>query len=77
MASFIRVWPGRNRGRTTEFDLSSLMFILEAFFGGFYVAITRGITPIFLVTIGYDVKDLMLLNGLGSLFALLLIIVIY
>ncbi len=76
MTSF-RVKAGISRARLSKVDFPSLMFILEAFFGGFYIAITRGITPIFLVTIGYGIKDLMLLNGLGSLFALLLVIMIY
>ncbi len=77
MTMSFSVKAGISRARLSNVDFPSLMFILEAFFGGFYVAITRGVTPIFLVTIGYDLKDLMLLNGLGSLFALLFVIIIY
>ncbi len=48
------------------------IMVFEAFFGGFYVTITRGLTPIFLVSNGYDVHDLLLLNGFAGLASLLI-----
>lgn len=46
--------------------------VLEAFFGGFYVTITRGLTPIFLVSSGYKITDLLLLNGFAGLASLIM-----
>ena len=57
------------KGKAEEWAF--LLFVLEAVSGGFYVIISRGITPIFLVASGYMLRDLLLLNvfaGLLSLF---------
>ncbi|ABN70511.1 hypothetical protein Smar_1421 [Staphylothermus marinus F1] len=58
-------------------SLVQLLFIFEAFFGSFYVSITRGITPIFLVRLGYQLKDLLFLNAMGGFLALLIAISLY
>ena len=48
-----------------------MLMVLEAFFGGYYVTITRSITPILLVVSGYTAEDLLLLNGFAGLASLL------
>ncbi len=57
-------------------DLGDLAFTLlaaEALFGGFYVSVTRGVTPIFLVSqLGMDLKELLVLNFLAGASALML-----
>jgi hypothetical protein len=47
------------------------IMVFEAFFGGFYVTITRGLTPIFLISTGYNARDLLLINGFAGLASLL------
>jgi MFS family permease len=54
-----------------------LLFVSEAFFGGFYVAITRMITPIYIVRIGFKLHTLLLINAFGGLLALLLALILY
>ena len=54
-----------------------LLFVLEAFSGGFYVIISRGITPIFLVASGYVLRDLLLLNVFAGLLSLLVALFLY
>ncbi|MET1160301.1 MAG: hypothetical protein ABWW65_05015 [Thermoprotei archaeon] len=56
---------------------ASILYIIEAFLGSFYVAITRTLTPIMLVRVGYSVKDLLLLNGFAGLSSLLFIVFLY
>ncbi|WFO74669.1 hypothetical protein J4526_06195 [Desulfurococcaceae archaeon MEX13E-LK6-19] len=58
-------------------ELLFLLFVLEAAFGGFYVVITRGLTPIFLVSTGYGLRDLLLLNSFAGLLALLMALILY
>ncbi len=48
------------------------IMVFEAFFGGFYVIITRSLTPIFLVSTGYSLSDLLLLNAFAGLLSLLI-----
>ena len=48
------------------------IMVFEAFFGGFYFIITRSLTPIFLVSIGYSLGDLLLLNAFAGLLSLLI-----
>lgn len=48
------------------------IMVLEAFFGGFYFIITRSLTPIFLVSIGYSLSDLLLINAFAGLLSLLI-----
>lgn len=57
--------------------LTELLFIFEAFFGSFNVSITRSITPIFLVRLGYKLSDLLVLNAMGGFLALLIAITLY
>ncbi|OYT38002.1 MAG: hypothetical protein B6U89_06490 [Desulfurococcales archaeon ex4484_58] len=45
---------------------------LEAFFGGFYVTVTRSITPLYFIKLGYHIGDLLLLNGFAGLASLLI-----
>ncbi len=54
-----------------------LLFVLEAVSGGFYVIISRGITPIFLVASGYMLRDLLLLNVFAGLLSLLVALLLY
>ena len=54
-----------------------LIFVLEAFSGGFYVIISRGVTPIFLVASGYVLRDLLLLNVFAGLLSLLVALFLY
>ncbi len=54
-----------------------LLFVLEAFSGGFYVIISRGVTPIFLVASGYVLRDLLLLNVFAGLLSLLVALFLY
>ncbi len=54
-----------------------LLFVLEAFSGGFYVIISRGVTPIFLVASGYVLRDLLLLNIFAGLLSLLVALFLY
>ena len=48
------------------------IMVFEAFFGEFYFIITRSLTPIFLVNIGYSLGDLLLLNAFAGLLSLLI-----
>ncbi len=55
----------------------ALLFVLEPLFAGFYVTITRSITPILLVSLGYTLRDLLVINALGGVFSLLIALIIY
>ncbi len=44
--------------------------VLESFISSFYVAVTRGLTPIFLVAVGFDLKSILLLNITAYILAL-------
>jgi len=54
-----------------------LSFSTEALIAGFYVAITRSITPIFLVANGYRLEDILSINVFAGLFSLLLGLLLY
>ncbi len=46
------------------------LFVLEAFISSFYIVITRGLTPIFLVSIGFGLREILLLNLVAYVCAL-------
>jgi len=48
------------------------IMVFEAFFGGFYFIVTRSLTPIYLVSIGYGLGDLLLFNCFAGLSSLLI-----
>ena len=52
-------------------------FVLEAFIASFYVVITRSLTPIFLISVGLNINDLLMLNIVAYIFALILAYVLY
>ncbi len=56
---------------------AEIIFTLESLFAGFYVVITRGVTPIFLVVHGYSLQDLLLLSTIAGLLALLIGLIMY
>ncbi len=61
-------------------DVGSTIFLLltlESIFGGFYVVVTRSVTPIFLVAYGYVLRNLLLLNVLAGLLSLAVAFSIY
>jgi len=58
----VRKKLGRGRG----FDPAFTLLAMEGFFGGFYVAVSRGVTPVFLVYIGYGLKGLLAFNALAG-----------
>ncbi|MCD6324426.1 MAG: hypothetical protein J7L55_04900, partial [Desulfurococcales archaeon] len=68
-------------GETTRRDTGSLAFTLlalEAVFGGFYVSVSRGVTPIFLVSnLGLDLKGLLELNFIAGGLALIVSGILY
>ncbi len=47
-----------------------LLFVFEAFISSFYIVITRGLTPIFLVSIGFGLREILLLNVVAYVCAL-------
>ncbi len=55
----------------------SLLLVLEAVFGGFYVTVSRSITPIFLVASGFSLRDLLLLNSYAGLLSLGIALALY
>ncbi len=61
-------------------DVGSTIFLLltlESVFGGFYVIVTRSVTPIFLVAYGYTLRNLLILNALAGLLSLAVAFSIY
>jgi len=54
-----------------------LSFSTEALIAGFYIAVTRSITPIFLVANGYRLEDILSINVFAGLFSLLLGFLLY
>lgn len=52
-------------------------FVLEAFIASFYVVITRSLTPIFLISVGLSINDLLMLNIIAYIFALIFAYVLY
>ncbi len=58
-------------------DLAFTLLALEGFFGGFYVAVSRGVTPVFLVYMGYDLRDLLLLNAFAGTLGLVAATALY
>jgi len=60
-----------------KFRIAFLLLVLEAAFGGFYVTISRSITPIFLVTLGFTLKDLLMLSAFAGLLSLLVALTLY
>jgi len=54
-----------------------LSFSTEALIAGFYIAVTRSITPIFLVANGYRLEDILSINVFAGLFSLLLGLLLY
>ncbi len=61
-----RVSMRRRIGRERRFDMAFMLLAMEGFFGGFYVAVSRGVTPVFLVYIGYGLKGLLAFNALAG-----------
>ncbi len=53
------------------------LFVLESMFAGFYIAITRGLTPIFLVSIGYGLRDILFFNIIGGILSIIIVNLIY
>jgi len=58
-------------------NITYTLLTLEAFISGFYVIITRSLAPIFFTVMGFEIKDIIKLNILGYLLAILIMIVIY
>ncbi len=58
-------------------DLAFTLLALEGFFGGFYVAVSRGVTPVFLVYMGYDLRNLLLLNAFAGTLGLVAAVALY
>ncbi len=56
---------------------NQVVFVFESLFAGFYVVITRSITPIFLVATGYTLQDLLIINAVAGAFALLIGLLLY
>ena len=53
------------------------LLVLEGAFGGFYITTSRSITPIFLITYGFTLSDLLTLNTFAGLAPLLMVYVLY
>ena len=53
------------------------LLVLEGAFGGFYITTSRSITPIFLITYGFTLSDLLTLNTFAGLASLLMVYVLY
>lgn len=54
-----------------------LLLILDAVFGGFYVTVSRSITPIFLVASGFMLRELLVLNVFAGLLSLGIAFILY
>ena len=70
----------QNKINLPKFGVSKFTFLslsTEALIAGFYVAVTRSITPIFLVANGYRLEDISLINVFAGLFSLLLGLLLY
>lgn len=68
------------RNRLVSFRINGFVFFsftFEALVAGFYVVITRGVTPIFLVASGYGLKEILLINVFAGLFSLLIGFLLY
>ena len=52
-------------------------FSAEALIAGFYIAVTRSITPILLIASGYRLEDILLVNGFAGLFSLVIGLALY
>ncbi len=68
---------GRSLSRRTLSDSAFWLLVLESLSGGFFVVVTRGLTPIYLVSLGFGLRDLLMLNAFAGLMALLASGVIY
>ncbi len=55
-----------------HFNKYKLVFVVESLFAGFYIVVTRGLTPILLVVSGYTLHDLLLLNSFAGSLSLLI-----
>lgn len=58
-------------------DPAFWLLVLECLSGGFFVVITRGLTPIYLVSLGFRLRDLLVLNAFAGLIALLASGIVY
>jgi len=56
---------------------NSIILILEAAISGFYLAVSRSLAPLYLVSQGLKVQELLLLSALGNLLAVLTIRSLY
>ena len=56
---------------------NQVVFVFESLFAGFYVVVTRSITPIFLVATGYTLQDLLIINAIAGTLALLIGVLLY
>ncbi|MCD6488916.1 MAG: hypothetical protein J7K21_06825 [Desulfurococcales archaeon] len=54
-----------------------LAFVLEALFAGFYVVVTRSLTPIFLVASGYTLSDILAINVVAGLLSIIVAMILY
>lgn len=58
-------------------DPAFWLLVLESLSGGFFVVVTRGLTPIYLVSLGFGLRELLVLNAFAGLIALLAAGVVY
>ncbi len=58
-------------------DLAFFSFASEALVAGFYVAVTRSVTPIFLVANGYSLSEILSINIFAGIFSLLIGALLY
>ena len=70
----------QSRVASFRFKLRGLVFFsfsAEALIAGFYIAVTRSITPILLIASGYRLEDILLVNGFAGLFSLIIGLLLY
>ncbi|HDJ84106.1 MAG TPA: hypothetical protein ENG44_03800 [Desulfurococcaceae archaeon] len=72
-----RIVEGITRITGNSTKATFLLLVLEAIFGGFYVTVSRSITPIFLVASGFILRELLILNVFAGLLSLGVALVLY
>lgn len=72
-----RIIEGITRITGNSTKATFLLLVLEAIFGGFYVTVSRSITPIFLVVSGFILRELLILNVFAGLLSLSVALVLY